>query len=92
MKDLKDSWRVAVNSMPIRYKTFLDELGEFESAVVISSPDSREGNTEVDESNIPEVTKWWKENVGSQSDEDYTNEIIQRFDKDDKLKLFDRCR
>ncbi|WP_252177174.1 HsdR family type I site-specific deoxyribonuclease [Endozoicomonas sp. 4G] len=71
----------------IRYKKFLDELGEFESAVVISAPDSREGNKEVDESNIPEVTKWWQDNVGNQKDDDYANEVIERFDKDDKLKL-----
>ncbi|EEW5064641.1 type I restriction endonuclease subunit R, partial [Escherichia coli] len=33
----------------IKYKKYLDEAGLFESAVVISPPDTREGNTEVDE-------------------------------------------
>ncbi|SFZ34061.1 hypothetical protein [Legionella pneumophila] len=41
----------------IRYKKYLDDVGLFESAVVMSPPDTREGNTEVDESKIPEVTK-----------------------------------
>ncbi|WP_224556528.1 type I restriction endonuclease subunit R [Pectobacterium versatile] len=71
----------------IKYKKYLDEAGLFESAVVISSPDSREGNTEIDESTTPEVTQWWKENVGSQDEQAYTQHVIERFDKDDSLKI-----
>lgn len=71
----------------IKYKKYLDEAGLFESAVVISAPDTREGNTEVDESTMPEVTQWWKDNVGSQDEQVYTKQIIERFDKDDSLKL-----
>ncbi|MDE8754060.1 type I restriction endonuclease subunit R [Pectobacterium polaris] len=71
----------------IKYKKYLDEAGLFESAVVISSPDSREGNTEIDESTMPEVTQWWKENVGSQDEQAYTQHVIERFDKDDSLKI-----
>ncbi len=71
----------------IKYKKYLDEAGLFESAVVISSPDTREGNTEVDESGIPDVTKWWQDNVGSQDEQVYTRNVIDRFDKDDSLKL-----
>ncbi|HAW74204.1 MAG TPA: DEAD/DEAH box helicase, partial [Alteromonas australica] len=43
----------------IKYKKYLDEAGLFESAVVMSPPDSREGNTAVDEASTPEVTQWW---------------------------------
>lgn len=71
----------------IKYKQYLDEAGLFESAVVMSPPDTREGNSEVDEQSAPEVTKWWKENVGSQDEQAYTKHLIERFDKDDKLKL-----
>lgn len=71
----------------VKYKAYLDEAGLFESALVISSPDTREGNTDVDESKVPEVTKWWKENVGSQDEQSYAKQIIDRFDKDDSLKL-----
>ncbi|CAM4496910.1 TPA: type I restriction endonuclease subunit R [Klebsiella pneumoniae] len=71
----------------IKYKKYLDEAGLFESAVVISPPDTREGNTEVDESKLPEVTKWWKDNVGTQDESVYTRNIISRFDTDEKLKL-----
>lgn len=71
----------------IKYKQFLDEAGLFESAVVMSAPDTREGNTSVDEASMPEVSKWWKENIGSQDEAVYTKSIVERFDKDDKLKL-----
>lgn len=71
----------------IKYKRYLDEVADFETAVVISAPDTREGNTEVDEASIPEVTKWWKENVGSEDEQVYTKRVIERFEKDDKLKL-----
>ncbi len=71
----------------IKYKKYLDEAGLFESAVVMSPPDSREGNTAVDESSMPEVTQWWKENVGSLDEQTYTKQVIQRFENDDSLKL-----
>ncbi|MCK4503562.1 MAG: type I restriction endonuclease subunit R, partial [Desulfuromonadales bacterium] len=71
----------------IKYKQFLDEAGLFESAVVMSPPDTREGNTAVDENSLPEITKWWKANVGSLEEKDYTRQLVERFDKDDDLKL-----
>lgn len=71
----------------IKYKKYLDDAGLFESAVVISAPDTREGNSEVDESSMPEVTQWWKQNVGSQDEQAYTKQVIERFDKDESLKL-----
>ncbi|WP_436463301.1 type I restriction endonuclease subunit R [Acinetobacter seifertii] len=71
----------------IKYKKYLDEAGLFESAVVMSPPDSREGNTAVDESTTPEVTQWWKDNVGNQDEQAYTKHVIERFEKDDSFKL-----
>lgn len=71
----------------IKYKKYLDEAGLFESAIVMSPPDSREGNTDVDESTTPEVTQWWKDNVGNQDEQVYTKHVIERFEKDDSLKL-----
>ncbi len=71
----------------IKYKKYLDAAGLFESAVVMSPPDTREGNTEVDEAASPEVTQWWKENIGNQDEQAYTKHLIERFDKDDSLKL-----
>lgn len=71
----------------IQYKKYLDEAGLFESAVVMSPPDTREGNTEVDEAAMPVVTRWWQEHVGSTDERIYTKGIIERFDKDGTLKM-----
>jgi type I restriction enzyme R subunit len=71
----------------IQYKKYLDETDLLESAVVISAPDSREGNDEVDESSMPEVTQWWQHNVGRQDEREYTKSVIDRFEQDDDLKL-----
>ena len=74
-------------SSAIKYKEYLDEAGLFESAVVMSAPDTREGNTAVDEEKAPEIAQWWKSNVGTQKEKDYTSAIVQRFEKDDDLKV-----
>lgn len=71
----------------VKYKKYLDEADLFESALVMSPPDSREGNLEVDESSTPEVTQWWNKNVGSTDEQTYTKQVIERFDKDESLKL-----
>lgn len=65
----------------IRFKKHLDATGLVSSAVVISAPDTREGNTEVDESKLPEVQKWWKETVGSNAD-GYERAVIEDFGSD----------
>ena len=71
----------------IKYKRYLDDIGLIESAIVMSPPDSREGNTAVDESTTPVVTKWWQDNIGTQDEQTYTKRIIERFANDDELKL-----
>jgi len=65
----------------IRYKAALDETGLVSSAVVISPPDTREGNEEVDEDKIPEVHKWWKQNVGNDA-AGYEKQVLRDFGSD----------
>lgn len=65
----------------IRYKQALDELGKVTSAIVISPPDSREGHTDVDESSVPLVQEWWKNNVTGDP-QDYEKNIIEDFGTD----------
>lgn len=62
----------------IRYKHALDDTGLVTSAVIISAPDTREGNTEVDEDKLPEVQKWWKQNVGNDA-EGYEKRTLNDF-------------
>lgn len=68
----------------IRYKRALDDTGLVTSAVVISAPDTREGNSEVDEDAMPEVQKWWKQNIIDQQRdaEDYEKQVLQDFGSD----------
>lgn len=87
-EELKGQLACDSKASAIKYKKYLDEASLFESAVVMSPPDSREGNTEVDETNTPEVTQWWKDNVGSQDEQIYTKHLIARFaDEADPLKM-----
>jgi len=67
----------------LRYKKYLDEIGLVKSAVVMSAPDSREDHEEVDDAHLPELQEWWKNNVGTQSEEDYTQDVINDFSCDD---------
>jgi type I restriction enzyme R subunit len=76
----------------IRYKKYLDETGLVSSAVIISAPDTREGNTEVDESTMPEVQKWWKDAVGKDP-EAYEHKVLADFSSEgapDLLIVVDR--
>lgn len=48
----------------VRYQRCLDATGLVRSAVVVSAPDRREGDTGIDESAIPDVQAWWHANAG----------------------------
>lgn len=76
-----DSKRTAV-----MYKKALDATGLVTSAVIISPPDTREGHSDVDESELPEVQQWWKDNVG-QDAEDYERRTIEDFSTPGKPDL-----
>ncbi|MDQ2641883.1 MAG: type I restriction endonuclease subunit R, partial [Pseudomonadota bacterium] len=81
--DLGLKGQVATDSKrdAIRYKRALDETGLVTSAVVISPPDTREGNSAVDEDTLPDVQKWWKQNIidAKRDPEKYEEEIIADF-------------
>lgn len=62
----------------IRFKKYLDETGLVTSRVVISAPDTREGHSEVDEAELPEVQKWWADNVEGAPYE-YERQTIEHF-------------
>lgn len=71
----------------IFYKNELDKIGLFESAVVMSPPDTREGNTSVEEKDAPVVSRWWKENVGTQEEKKYTKAVKDAFARKDGPRL-----
>jgi len=89
---LKGQVATASKLEAIRYKQYLDDTGLVSSAVIISAPDSREGNTEVDESKLPEVQRWWNTHVGKNA-ETYEDGVLQDFGGDgnpDLLIVVDR--
>lgn len=84
--DLGLKGQVATDSKldAIRYKKALDETGLVTSAIVISAPDTREGNSEVDEDTLPEVQKWWKQAMATCGNdaEAYEKQVIGDFGTD----------
>ena len=64
----------------ILYQKCLDEIGSVSSEVVISAPDTREGNDEIDESELPAVQAFWKKMMARfGSEKNYNDEIVAQF-------------
>jgi type I restriction enzyme R subunit len=67
-------------STALLYKKYLDEFGLVSSELLISGPDDREGNKEVDEENLPAVVTFWKKMMAKHgSEEQYNKNIINAF-------------
>jgi len=82
-KDLKGQLATDSKLSAVRYKKALDATGLVSSAIVISPPDTREGHEDVDESELPEVLEWWKNNVTGDPEE-YERQIIEDFSEPGK--------
>lgn len=64
----------------LKYEQFLAEFGEVSAAVIISPPDTREGNDEVDNSRDPELEAFWKRMMTRyQSEEGYNRDLKADF-------------
>lgn len=67
-------------STALLYKKYLDEFGLVSSEVLISGPDDREGNEEVEEENLPAVIVFWKKMMAKHgSEEQYNKNLINAF-------------
>ncbi len=77
-KDLKGQLATDSKLSAIRYKKELDATGLVSSAIIISPPDTREGHSDVDETELPEVQQWWKDNI-SGDPEEYERNTIEDF-------------
>ncbi|GIK45054.1 MAG: DEAD/DEAH box helicase [Betaproteobacteria bacterium] len=73
----------------LRYKAFLDELGEVSSEVIISPPDEREGFDEVDaEESTDEVVAFWQRMMKRYgSEEEYNKQIVNAFKFGDEPEI-----
>lgn len=64
----------------VRFKEVLDEIGHVTSEIVISAPDDKEGNEEVDQESKDLVRKFWDKMMAKYKTEDeYNRQIISAF-------------
>ncbi|NDZ13665.1 DEAD/DEAH box helicase [Variovorax sp. WS11] len=92
---LKGQVATASKADAIRYKKALDATGLVTSMVVISPPEMREGDAGIDEGGMPEVQKWWQQNMLHQGVDTshHERQVLQDFGTDgdpDLLIVVDR--
>ena len=84
----KGQFAVSSKAMALRYKKYFDEFGDVTAEVVISPPDTREGNKTVDEDALEEVQVFWKAMMAKYgSDEKYQTSIINAFKYSDDPEI-----
>ncbi|MEX1026750.1 MAG: HsdR family type I site-specific deoxyribonuclease [Candidatus Paceibacterota bacterium] len=72
------------------YHRFLHEFGMVSSEVLISGPDDREGNEEVDidQADLPEIQRFWKRMMAKHGSEDqYNKNVINAFKAGDSPEI-----
>lgn len=64
----------------VRFKEVLDEIGHVSSAIIISPPDEKEGNEEVDQESKDMVRRFWSQMMARyKTEEEYNRQIIDAF-------------
>jgi len=84
----KGQFAVSSKAMALRYKKYFDEFGDVTVEVVISPPDTREGNKSVDEDALEDVQGFWKAMMAKYgNDEKYQESIINAFKYSDDPEI-----
>jgi len=84
----KGQFAVSSKAMALRYKKYFDEFGDVTTEVVISPPDTREGNKTVDEDALEDVQVFWKAMMAKYgNDEKYQESIINAFKYSDDPEI-----
>jgi len=72
----------------IKYKEFFDEIGLVTTEVVISAPDSREGNDSIYEEPNDKILKFWKRAMQQfASEKEYNKQVINGFKNGDSPEI-----
>lgn len=72
----------------LKFKEYLDEFGQVTSEVLISGPDTREGNEEVERVGTDEVQAFWRRMMERYGTEDaYNKQLINAFKYDDDPEI-----
>ncbi|MBN1583442.1 MAG: HsdR family type I site-specific deoxyribonuclease, partial [Anaerolineae bacterium] len=74
-------------TVALKYRRYLDDFGLVSSAVVISAPDTREGNEEVDGA-TPELEAFWKQMIGRYGGErQYNVDVLADFAREEGVEI-----
>ena len=72
----------------LKFKEYLEEFGQVTCEVLISGPDTREGNEEIERVGTGEVQAFWKRMMEKYGTEDaYNKQIINSFKHDDDPEI-----
>jgi len=72
----------------VRYKEVLDEIGHVSSEIIISHPDDREGNDDIDSESKDLVRQYWTKMMTKYKTEDeYNRQIIDNFQSADEPEI-----
>jgi type I restriction enzyme R subunit len=75
-------------AVALKYKKYLDDFGIVTSEVIISPPDTREGNEELDNAQDPVLEAFWKNMMVRFGSEDkYNKELIAQFGLEDGFEI-----
>ena len=75
----------------VRYLECFEQFGDLECAVVISPPDMREGNTDIDESTDDKVIAYWNKTMQRYGDADTYEEAMKNKFKDGEIDILIVC-
>ncbi|AFY91773.1 type I restriction endonuclease subunit R [Chamaesiphon minutus] len=77
---LKGQFATSSKRAAITYKKLLDDWGKVRSAVIISPPDTREDNDSVNEADLSEVQRFWKDMMAIYgTPKNYQDRLIEKF-------------
>ncbi len=83
----KAQFATASKEVAIQYMYVLQDEG-IECAVIMSSPDTREGNVDADETNLKPVQDFWKRMMQMHGTEDkYLANILSSFKREDGIEI-----
>jgi type I restriction enzyme R subunit len=72
----------------LKFKEYLDEFGQVSSEVLISGPDTREGNEAFERAGEEEVQTFWKQVVEKyRSEKEYNRALIDSFKNGDRPEI-----
>jgi type I restriction enzyme R subunit len=82
----------ATKRAALKYKQFLDEIGQVASEVIISAPEESEGvaehAAEADDDNQREIVAFWKDTMKRfGNEEEYNQQIVKRFKLTEKPEM-----